>query len=293
MSDNAVSKDLEAFNQQIADRIRGLRAQRGMTRRALAESSEVSERYLAQIETAKANISIGILLQLSHALGVELGQLMPSRNPLQTDLNSDDLRQLVQAISTEQRQLLMSLLVESPSVDANNHKGLALIGLRGAGKTTLGSMAAEHLHMDFVRQSDIIESDSGMQVGELFALGGQQAYRRREYQAIERIIEAEKPIIFEAGGSLVSQQATFELLRQNFYVVWVQTSPDEHMDRVIAQEDLRPITIRKESMIDLKLILQERTPMYQQANYFLNTSQRDVQECVDELIQVYQHFIHS
>ena len=219
--------------------------------------------------------------------------MLPGRSPLQGDLSGTDIKELVLRFNAEQRQQVMSLLVASPEVSVKEHKGLALIGLRGAGKSTLGRAVASHLQMDFVRQSDIIEKQTGMLVGELFSLGGQAAYRRREYQAVEQMIKNTKPSVFETGGSLVSEQASFDLLRQNFYVVWVQTSPDEHMDRVIAQEDLRPITNRKESMVDLKLILQERAPMYQQANYYLNTSNREIQECVDELIQVYQHFYHS
>lgn len=282
--------DIQTFTQNIADRVRGLRAQRGMTRKNLADNSDVSERYLAQIETAKANISIGILMQLAAALNVELGMLLPSRSPLKTELSDAELTEFLLQLSPQQRQVAQQALMSASSLSVTDHHGLALIGLRGAGKTTLGGLAAAKLNIEFMRQGDLIEQQSGMQAGELFSLGGQQAYRRREYQAIEDLVNGPNKVVFETGGSLVSEQQSYDLLRKNFYTVWIQTSPEEHMERVIAQNDLRPITNRRESMVDLKLILQERTPMYQQANYYLDTSGRDIDECVDELLQVYQRF---
>tara|TARA_R110001583_G_scaffold61717_1_gene182087 strand:+ start:8714 stop:9646 length:933 start_codon:yes stop_codon:yes gene_type:complete len=279
---------LAAYVQQIAKLVRGQRAQRGMTRKVLSQHSGISERYLAQVETGKANMSIALLWRLAEAMHVGLNDILPY-NAYAT-VRLAPLRQLLEGLSTEQQQQAHELLqqkfaVGSCGCELQDCRGIALIGLRGAGKSTLGRKLADAMEIPFVRLSDVIEQLGGFDLQELLTLFGQKAYRKLERQALETVRENYDRVVLEIGGSLVSEKQTYSDVRDHFYTVWVKAEPEDHMSRVMAQGDLRPMAASQKAMDDLKLILTEREPYYRAANALLNTSGRTVDECAAELIE--------
>ncbi len=273
----------EAFRQYIigiGDRIRAVRTSRGMIRKDLSRQSGVSERYIAQVETGKANISVFMLWKISNCMGIKIPELFPDCDFRKS---SAALMTFMTRLDQEQQEKALSLLKRHFSKSSHQINGIALIGLRGAGKSSLGRMLADKYGVRFVKISDMIEKGAQMTTGELFSLGGQKAYRRMEKQALQEVIKSQNNIVLETGGSIVAMSDTFKLLLDSFYTVWVKASPEEHMNRVLAQGDLRPMANNEEAMEDLKLILQEREADYSQADYVLDTSKRTLIDCVNEL----------
>lgn len=267
----------------IGERTRGIRAQRGMSRKDLSRHSGISERYLAQLESGQANISVALLWQLAEALNVEFQELLPD-NDDSRGVQLKPLLSFLERLSLDQQKAAYSLLLKQFSDAKGPVHGIALVGLRGGGKTTLGTLLAERLNVPFVRLGEVIENLAGMKTPELFSLGGQKAYRRLEHQAVRQVIDDNECVVVETGGSLVSEQGTYDALLGSFYTVWIKASPEEHMNRVIAQGDLRPMEGNSEAMTDLKLIIEERKSYYSAANYILDTSGRSVQDCLQELV---------
>lgn len=282
------SDPIGAYITGIGERTRGLRAERGMSRKDLSKHSGISERYLAQLEGGQANISVTLLWQIAEALGVDFQELLPSG-----DLPKIRLKPLVsflERLSEDQQKAAYSLLRKTFTESPGPTQGIALLGLRGGGKTTLGKGLAAELGLPFIHLGDLIEELGGMKTAELFSLGGQKAYRRLEHQAVREVIERRGPVVLETGGSLVSEQATYNDVLSTFYTVWIKASPEEHMNRVIAQGDLRPMKDSTEAMSDLRRILTERESNYSAANYVLDTSGRSVEECLAELVEQCKDF---
>lgn len=273
---------IEAYIAGIGERTRGIRAQRGMSRKDLSRHSGISERYLAQLESGQANISVALLWQLAEALHVEFQELLPDSHSRAVQLKP--LLTFLGRLSLAQQKAAYSVLLKQFSDAKGPVHGVALVGLRGGGKTTLGGLLAQRLEVPFVRVGDVIESLAGMKIPELFSLGGQKAYRRLEHQAVRQVIGQDQCVVVETSGSLVSEQRTYDALLGSFYTVWIKASPEEHMSRVIAQGDLRPMQGSSEAMTDLELILEERESYYSAANYVLDTSGRSVQDCLQELV---------
>lgn len=279
--DTAPVDPADWYNQRIGQRIRAARSRRGMTRKDLSKHSSVSERYLAQAETGKANISIALLWRIAHALEVTVIDLLPDA---ETPSVHAPLMALLERLNPEQQQVAFELLKRHFSSALLPVHGVALIGLRGAGKTQLGDLLAERFEVPFVRLGEVVEHLAQMETAELFSLGGQKMYRRFERQALEHVIEAYPLVVLETGGSLVTEPATFARLLETYATVWIKASPEEHMNRVLAQGDLRPMGGNHQAMDDLKLMLAERDALYRQARFMLDTSGRSVSECLDELI---------
>jgi XRE family aerobic/anaerobic benzoate catabolism transcriptional regulator len=277
--DNA---DLEQYITGIGDRIRAMRTSRGMIRKDLSRQSGVSERYIAQVETGKANISIAMLWRIAQSMGVRIPELFPD-----CDARSGNapLLLFLSRLDKEQQDAALALLKRRFGKSNQQVRGVALIGLRGAGKSSLGRMLADEFGVRFVQISELIEKYAKMSTAELFSLGGQKAYRRMEMQALDEALGDSSKIVLETGGSLVTQPDTFKLLLDSYYTVWVKASPEEHMNRVLAQGDLRPMagSDNDEAMEDLKLILREREVGYSQADYILDTSHRSLLDCAQEL----------
>jgi len=287
-TDSPGSDPIGAYITGIGERTRGLRAERGMSRKDLSKHSGISERYLAQLEGGQANISVTLLWQIAEALGVDFQELLPSG-----DLPKIRLKPLVsflERLSEDQQKAAYSLLRKTFTESPGQTKGIALLGLRGGGKTTLGKGLAAELGVPFIHLGDLIEELGGMKTAELFSLGGQKAYRRLEHQALREVIERRGPVVLETGGSLVSEQATYNDVLSTFYTIWIKASPEEHMNRVIAQGDLRPMKDSTEAMSDLRRILAERESNYSAANYVLDTSGRSVEECLSELVEQCKDF---
>ena len=273
-----------AYLASLGERVRQFRARRGMTRKILARDSGVSERYLAQLETGHGNISILLLRRVAAAMGMPLADLLqegPER-PVEYTL----ARQILDALpATELAPAYRVLAQTIGSTTQSSRAGrIALIGLRGAGKTTLGRRLAEHLGMPFVEIADVVAAESGTSLSEIFSLYGQAAYRRYERRAVEKVIAEHERAVIATGGSLVSEPATYELLLRACHTIWIAASPADHMGRVMAQGDLRPMKASREAMADLKRILENRRELYGRAAATVDTSGKDSEESFAALL---------
>ena len=273
----------EAYLKHVGERVRIGRARRGMSRKSLAKASGVSERYLAELERGAGNASLLVLRQIAEALGLEMAALVGERPelPLELRLAMHQLERLSPAELAQARQLIQQRF-EAHGTTSNGR--VALVGLRGAGKTTLGRRAAEQLNMPFVELDREVERASGMELSEIFALHGQGMFRRLERQCLETIVARFERAMIATGGSLVTEPATYDLLLSTCFVVWLSASPDEHMGRVLAQGDLRPMADGPQAMDDLKAILESRTPLYAKANAQVMTSGKSEAEALAALV---------
>jgi XRE family aerobic/anaerobic benzoate catabolism transcriptional regulator len=270
----------------VGERVRQTRARRGMTRKILARDSDVSERYLAQLESGQGNISILLLRQIANALDIPVEALVLGGPEPPVDLvhTTEFLRRLPAAELSEARRLLVQ---HFGGVDLNARRGrIALIGLRGAGKSTLGAILAERLEVPFLELDRLIEQESGVTLSAIFDLYGQGGFRRLERRCLDQVIERYPRFVLATGGSLVSEPATFERLLTMCYTVWLRATPEEHMQRVIAQGDMRPMADNRESMSDLKRILEVREPLYRKADLTLDSSESSPEASAEELIRV-------
>lgn len=278
--------DKHPFLIALGERVKALRARRGMTRKAVALAADVSERHLANLEYGLGNASILVLLQVAGALQCTLAELTgdittstPEWLLLRELLGERDdatLKRVREAVA----DLLGGGTGRNGSAAARAKPPLvALVGLRGAGKSTLGSLLAEDLGFPFVELSREIEKFAGCSISEIQALYGQNAYRRYERRALEEAIQIHPEAVIATPGGLVSDPATFNLLLQHCTTVWLQASPEDHMRRVQAQGDLRPMAASKEAMTDLKHILAGRAAFYSKADCQLDTSALPLDEC--------------
>jgi XRE family aerobic/anaerobic benzoate catabolism transcriptional regulator len=275
--------DGPAFLAALGDRVRELRARRGMTRKILAKDSGVSERYLAQLEGGQGNASLLILRQLARALDVPLEALVTSAPEAPAELAhaTELLRRLGPEQLAEARALLSKAFGDA---DSHGRAGrIALIGLRGAGKTTLGAALAERLDIPFVELDREIERESGVSLATIFDFYGQAGFRRMERRCLDRVIETHPRFVLATGGSIVSEPSTFERLLAACRTVWLKAAPAEHMERVVAQGDMRPMAGNRESMADLQRILAFREPLYRRADAVVDTSGKPVLEALEAL----------
>ncbi len=285
---NAENQARHPFLHSLGERVRALRARRGMTRRALSAAADVSERHLANLEYGLGNASVLVLLQVAQALKCTLAELLgdpTTRSPewlMIRELleNSDEatLRRAREAIG----ELLGTGGAHGRGLSARSSR-VALIGLRGAGKSTLGRMLADDLGFPFVELSREIEKFAGCSINEIQSLYGQNAYRRYERRAMEEAIQIYPEAVIATPGGLVSDAATFNLLLAHCTTVWLQADPEDHMRRVAAQGDLRPMAGNREAMDDLKGILAGRAAFYSKAEFRLDTSAAALEPTFDEL----------
>ncbi len=281
-NEHSSEKDVGAeYIQQIAGLIRDLRAQRGLTRKDLSKQSSISERYLAQVEAGKANISIALLWRIATAMHVDVSSFLPQQD--RTAVEHDPLKQFLEGLSLEQEKKAFEILLKYFSGEKGPMGGVALIGLRGAGKTTLGKILAESTNVPFVSLTEVIEKLAGLQIPEILSMFGQRAYRRLEHQAIDYVLENYESVVLEVGGSLVSETETFNHLLSSFYTVWIRAKLEDHLNRVLAQGESKPLRDTDKAIEDLKHILEEREPFYMSANWAIDTSGRPIEECAKEL----------
>jgi len=275
--------DASAFLFRLGERVKEARARRGMTRKILARDSGVSERYLAQLESGQGNISIVLLRALARALDLPLETIV--RDGPEPTVDLVHLRAFLERLGpgevAEARHLLEGRF---GAVDAGRRRDrIALIGLRGAGKSTLGARLAERLGRPFIELDREIERASGLSLAEIFDLYGQGGFRRLERQALDRVLAAQPRFVLATGGSIVSEAPTFAELLLGCYTVWVRARPAEHMQRVVAQGDLRPMADNAEAMADLERILAGREALYRKADAQVDTAGRGIDESVAEL----------
>ncbi len=266
----------------LGERVRALRARRGMTRKALAQATEVSERHLANLEYGVGNASILILLQVAQALQCSLAELLgdiTTRSP-EWLLLREMLEQRDEATLKRVRVAVGELLGTGGAHGQGTHTRsarVALVGLRGAGKSALGAMLAEDLGYPFVELSREIEAFAGCSISEIQALYGQNAYRRYERRALEEAVQIYPEAVIATPGGIVSDPATFNLLLAHCTTVWLQAEPEDHMKRVLAQGDTRPMAASREAMDDLKSILAGRAAFYSKAELRVNTSAQSLE----------------
>lgn len=274
----------QAYLAALGEKVREIRARRGMTRKILARDSGVSERYLAQLESGRGNISILLLRQLALAMDTPLTSLVVDgpEPPVEFSHSMELLRRLPSRELQQAHRMLMESFGDVGAEDRRNR--IALVGLRGAGKSTLGAGLAERLACPFIELDKEIEHEAGAPLSAIFDLYGQPAFRRFERRCLERVLVQHPRAVIATGGGLVSDPATFERLLSSCYTVWVRASPTEHMERVIAQGDMRPMSSNRQAMSDLRSILRTREPLYSKADVQVDTTQRTTEESLEELI---------
>lgn len=268
----------------LGERVRNLRAQRGLTRKTLALAADVSERHLANLEYGTGNASILVLHQVATALHCSLAELLG-------DVTTSSPEWLLIREMLERRseadlrrvRVALSELLDASSNDPARHQRIALIGLRGAGKSTLGQMLADDLEVPFVELSREIEKLAGCSVREIHDLYGTNAYRRYERRALEETVQIYNEVVIATPGGLVSDPATFNQLLSHCTTVWLQATPEEHMGRVLAQGDMRPMAASKEAMDDLRRILEGRAAFYSKADLAVDTSKDSLAETFSTL----------
>jgi len=283
-SESAPGRDTDAYLHRLGERVRMLRNQRGMSRKALAQHAKVSERYLAQLETGKGNGSIVLLRRLSRALGLPVTQLVNEANepPVDLVLLTQFLERLAPRALSEARELLLRHFSE-PSDDLRDRR-IALIGLRGGGKSTLGRLLAARLEVPFVELDREVERMSGASLSEIFDMFGQETFRRAEREALENVMRQHRAFVMATGGSIVTEPGTLELLLSSCFTIWLRAEPREHMTRVMEQGDMRPMAKNARAMEDLISILKSREPLYAKADAVLMTSGKTPQQNLDELM---------
>ena len=268
--------------QTIGHQVRWWRQLRKWTRKELAQAAQVSERHLASLESGTGNASIMILLQVSQALDCEITDLLSNFNMKQPQLQA--IQQLLVDKSDTELKVVHSYLTQLLRAKTTlNQRKIALVGLRGAGKTSIGQSIAKDLHMHFVELSRDIEKLAGCKTHEIHSLYGPLAYQRYQLLALENALASELPAIIATTGGIVMDMRAWEKLKGQSLTIWLQAKPEDHLNRVMAQGDMRPMAGSTQALKDLKHILNERMPMYSQAHQSFDTSAFNLKEAVKRL----------
>lgn len=277
------SDDAQRLIARLAVRVAEVRKLRGYPRRILSEKSGVSPRYLAQLEAGDGNISVRLLHRVASALGVKIDALLA--DAVTPDQDAQRVAALYAAAPSHLQQQVIDLLgPQNP--DALRAGRICLVGLRGAGKSTLGRMAGAAINIPFVELKDEVERAAGMPLAEVMAFYGDAGYRKLEAEALERVSAQHNRVILAVAGGLVAEPPTYARLLARFHTVWIRTSPAEHMQRVRAQGDLRPMEGNPQAMTQLKSLLSTRENLYQQAEAEVNTSNRTESSSLNDLLAV-------
>ena len=272
---------------RIGARVRAGRARLGMTRKQLAAKAAVSERYLHELETGAANASIGIIARVADALEQSHLSLMvegePS-GPSQSGATSPELIQLLLLMSPFEQAALAPVASKWLADRRRASRGIALLGLRGAGKTTLGRMLAERTGMTFISVTRDIERRAGMSLSDLFSLGGPDAYRALENEVIASVIAREERVILEAAGGIVGNNEALDMILARFNTIWLKATPEEHLARVASQGDTRPMHGNPKAVEHLRALLAAREPEYARANALIDTTGRSAEACLADVM---------
>lgn len=274
------SRNGSEYLQQLGDSVRAARARRGMTRKMLAKHSGVSERFLAQLEGG-GNTSILVLRQIADALNLPLEALLPGTDHESEFAGAVELLRGLNDASLAKAHNVLRQHFGTPLAGERGER-IALIGLRGAGKSTIGKLLAEKLTVPFFELDRLIEQESGLSLSMIFDMYGQAGFRRFERRCLDALLEREQRFVLATGGSLVSEPATYERLLATCYTIWLRATPQEHMSRVIEQGDMRPMAQNPEAMSDLERILAERNELYAKADATVDTSGRTVQQVLED-----------
>jgi XRE family aerobic/anaerobic benzoate catabolism transcriptional regulator len=278
-------KSEDSFLEELGQRVRTMRGLCGMSRKTLAKVSGISERYIAQLEGGKGNVSIVLLRRLSGAMGIHLEDLVAT-DPLSQDWQviRDLLRKATPSQIAQAKDALSGKMSGSATHRQAPFAGIALIGLRGAGKSTLGRMLAKQIGWTFVELNKEIEQQNGLSVAEIIALYGQEGFRRLEQAALGQLLARKELMVLATGGGIVSEPLTFDLILSSFYTIWLKAEPEEHMARVRRQGDLRPMADDRSAMAELRTILLSREPLYARAAAVVDTAGQSVDAAAARLL---------
>jgi XRE family aerobic/anaerobic benzoate catabolism transcriptional regulator len=270
----SIENEKDPFLIALGERLKSLRGRRGFTRKALAQLADVSERHVANVESGVGNASIQFLRQLAQVLNCTLAEMIGDETASSPEWLM--IREILRGRSDDElakARTSLAGMFETPTSDSARRQRVALIGLRGAGKSSLGQMLADHWMVPFIELSRQIEALAGCSIAEIHALYGPNAYRRYELRALEETVRNFPRAVIATPGGVVSDPAAFNLLLSHCYTVWLKASPEEHMGRVLAQGDTRPMSGNKEAMEDLKQILASRAQFYSKADQTFDTSE--------------------
>jgi XRE family aerobic/anaerobic benzoate catabolism transcriptional regulator len=275
-----------AFLGAIGLEVRRSRAKRGMTRRQLAQASETSERYLAQIESGTGNPSVSVLRAIAQALDLPCAALLPDAGTRTAALG--EILDLLAQVPVGELPALAKDIAARVALPgrADRARRVALIGLRGAGKSTLGRMLARHLDCPFIELDRVVEEDYGASIPDLIEMAGTVTFRRHERSALDRIITANESAIITTAGGIVSNPETYALLLRRSHTIWIKARPEDHMSRVIAQGDFRPMAQNRQAMDDLVAILEARRADYACAEAELDTSGDAIEQSFVKLLRL-------
>jgi len=275
------------FLSSVAKSVRAARSRRGMTRKQLAHDADVSERLLAQLEMGEGNISIVLLRRITNALNISLTDLFLDAREPQPEKRF--IQNFLERIPEHRLKDVAQKLLREFGEDVKlRWSRLALIGLRGAGKSTLGAKIAKEFKAPFVELDAEIEKDAGIPLAEIFSLYGQSGYRRSERRTLERVLQQHERVVISIGGGVVSEKENYDYLLKNCFTIWIKAQPEEHMARVIAQGDFRAMADNDEAMEDLRRILEAREPLYEKADGIVDTSGESVEQSFAKLKNVIQ-----
>lgn len=274
--------DAAGFLGQVGSNVRLARSRAGMTRKQLSVECGVSERHLAQVETGKGNISIRLLRQIATAVRTPLEQFVREHGEM------EEISALIERVSDLERHELNELLTE---IDQWMLKRgalekldrIALIGIKGSGKSTVGSRTAAKLDIPFIELDQEITRKSGLSIEEIFSMYGEQRFRELERECLEEISRDKSQFVLAVAGGIVSNLDTYSFLLNSFHTVWLSAEPEEYMGRVMANGDRRPVDGNPDAMNNLRSLLAAREPLYQRAHHHLDTSGKPIQACCDEL----------
>jgi XRE family transcriptional regulator, aerobic/anaerobic benzoate catabolism transcriptional regulator len=277
----------------IGAEVRRNRAKRGMTRRQLAHASHTSERYLAQIETGAGNPSVTVLRAIAQALDLPTSALLgePTARTTAHAALLDLIARLPEQALPELRELIERRVERSDHADSARR--IALIGLRGAGKSTLGRMLARHLGWPFIELDRMIEEDYGTSIPDMIEMAGTATFRRFERAALDRVVAGHEAAVITAAGGIVSDPESYALLLRRCHTIWIKARPQDHMSRVMAQGDFRPMAQNREAMGDLVAILEARRTDYARAEAELDTSSDAVERSFAKLLRIVTNLLGS
>jgi XRE family transcriptional regulator, aerobic/anaerobic benzoate catabolism transcriptional regulator len=277
---------MSEYLQQLGERLRSARVRRGFTQEQLAKQCALSSRFLAKVELGCGNISVTRLRELARALDVPIESLASEHVPASPafEQSTTFLKKLPATVLDHAHKLLLEKFSGAPT--ALRRSRIALTGLRGAGKSTLGSLLAQHLQCPFIELDRQIERDTGLNLSIIFELYGQAGYRRMERVSLDRILERHRRFVLATGGGIVSDPGNYNRLLSACFTVWLRAKPEDHMARVIKQGDRRPIAQSRQAMRDLRRILYSREAQYRQADAVLDTSGQPLKHSVYSLIRL-------
>jgi XRE family aerobic/anaerobic benzoate catabolism transcriptional regulator len=277
---------IAAFLAAVGREVRKNRAKRGMTRRQLAAASETSERYLAQIESGAGNPSVSVLRAIAQALDLPTAALLPEHGARTVELGA-----ILDLLAQVPEKELPGLTKEIEArvrlhSGANRAQRIALVGLRGAGKSTLGRMLAQHLGWPFVELDRRVEEDYGASIPDLIEMAGTATFRRQERSTLEHVLAEHEAAVITTAGGIVANPETYALLLRHAHTIWIKARPQEHMSRVMAQGDFRPMAQNRQAMADLVAILEARRADYARAEAEINTSGDAVEQSFAKLLRI-------